>query len=732
MPHKERETAMADKKEVLRDIFIVGAIGGAGYGGYKLIQRLLRRGAPDVDLKFATEVVNSLVAKLALRPTQAGDPGKIDRHRVFFIYRRAVALGKANPDLRTGPGLELLKERITAGFEIIDHFLSENLGTSGPFSRGPLYGGPQIVEPNHLDLGEMVNPFGGGDPDDTELAATRAQNPSESQARVLRELDKRRMRVIGIVWRAAAIETDLWSDDIPSLPSMDDLREILDRRLRSVERLQYQASAGATPDGIGSSSIERRWSLNSTPSAVRGPWHDGNRVRIFEAPSIPRAAASEPDTSGLKWEVAGFMIRNQNFIDSAGSARYSAISTSGGPFVPFWYLNSTTDEFDWNIWPPTRIWEDWVFNNPNWIQVANPLWERPPNFTSGQAHIGWVLKPRPPIFTAAKVIDKLFGASSDWWDRPWLHSDGVLSALHLEALRHALARRHQGSDDSFNTLPERFSLALDDYFGVRPLVKRVPNGIMQPGRTDYFENGAIPFDDLQIGDQVLFETNPAALALGAASWDYPTVLVTELDSSPDGTKLRPDQLKLQGFGTADLEDFRFRRLLVESLDTLLKAIQGFITTRVASGGTTPPSKLTWDAGLSSSLTAEGFGEFEADNLRQWNPYGDSWAPPGPWWVRIYVKAPIWGGAFGDDALKTLARIPGAFVFLDFENAVDFELRGHRNPSARFLLEKTLRVRRTGGVMWSMPLLQTVPSSSPSSSQKLAGRHISARKPETQT
>ena len=42
----------------------------------------------------------------------------------------------------------------------------------------------------------------------------------------------------------------------------------------------------------------------------------------------------------------------------------------------------------------------------------------------------------------------------------------------------------------------------------------MPDGIMRQGRTDCLENGATDVDDLLIGDQLLFATNPALIALG--------------------------------------------------------------------------------------------------------------------------------------------------------------------------------------------------------------------------
>jgi len=144
--------------------------------------------------------------------------------------------------------------------------------------------------------------------------------------------------------------------------------------------------------------------------------------------------------------------------------------------------------------------------------------------------------------------------SAPRWNRSWLHSDGMLSALHLEGLRHALLRQPIApgarGDDEFNGLAAKYSFALDDYFAVRT-VSRMSNGIMARGRTDYFDNDSVDLDGLQIGDQILFATNPALVALGRGAWDPLTVLVTDVDTSRDDPRTNLNTLRVQGFGTTD-------------------------------------------------------------------------------------------------------------------------------------------------------------------------------------
>jgi hypothetical protein len=89
------------------------------------------------------------------------------------------------------------------------------------------------------------------------------------------------MRVIGIVWHAAAID-DVWkgTGDAVTLDEVE-LTKLLDRRLRTVERLRYEASAGAVPGRIGSLAIDRAWDGTNKPSSLEGPM-----ARRFCGPTI--------------------------------------------------------------------------------------------------------------------------------------------------------------------------------------------------------------------------------------------------------------------------------------------------------------------------------------------------------------------------------------------------------------------------------------------------------------
>ena len=760
-------------KEVAKNILLTGVVVGGVTGIAYLTNRIIARVTADaptkpppttIDLTFAETVRKDLTTQLKLDPTAPNDQGKENRHRIFFIHRRARDLGIADPALRTGQGLEKLKQQVKAEFDQVNKFLDEKLGTT---NRGPYFGGPEVImDLRHLDLGKFVSPHLFDPPATTEHDAVAATTPDPAQVQTLQELDRRKMRVKGIVWRAAALYPELWKGTgVDSLQEFA-LSEILDRRLRTVERLHYEASAGATPEGIGASFLSREKEIitDSTSSDIDG-WNVDLRYRMFEAPSVPRSASfpngvSIPDPSGSGANRI-FQTLEDAFktfklgIDNPGSPRFRVIGTN--PHV--WYRNHLTGEFDLNVWPGTRLKEPMLQrpdpDNPGKTIPFPREWKRVEDTPAARGY-GWIMLPRR--FATGAIKELFIIAVQDLWDKSWLHSDGVMSALHLEALFFGLHRRKaielhekktkaerekleqdlqsldaqerqlekelqrlqsEGAspvaqnalrlklaeiavkkrelrpkdeevDQTFNALPDLppdlpglFDLALDDYFEVRRGINRAPKGIMRPGKNDHFENSAVPFDDLQIGDQVLFETSPVLQVLGSTLWDYPTVLVTEIDSFPPGTKVNPARLTVQGFGSAELAQPSFQLLLAKGVDAALNGLREHIQTQLAnlkaqaqSTGHTfePPEQFPWDPGI---LSQSDLLRNDPSLLRFWNPYGDRWDDPGPWWVWINLQAPLLGGAFGGPVEKTLAQTPGGVVWLGDKLLI--QSRGRKEP-----------------------------------------------------
>jgi hypothetical protein len=762
-------------KEVAKNILLTGAVVGGVTGIAYLANRIIARVTADapakpppatIDLTFAETVRKDLTTQLNLDPTAANEQGKENRHRIYFLYRRAIELGLIIPDLRTPQRLEDLKQQVKAEFEQVNQFLDEKLGTT---NRGPYFGGPEILmDLRHLDLGKFVSPNLFDPPATTERDAVAATTPTTAQVQTLQELDRRKMRVKGIVWRAAALYPDVWGDiRFDSKLLKLELSEILDRRLRTVERLHYEASAGATPAGIGASFLNRDKEIigDNNSSDVDG-WSVGLRYRMFEAPSVPRLTSlrneiafpdpSNPTTTQKFHTLEGAFRTFKLGVDDAGSPRFKSTSSSPN----FWYLNHLTDEFDWNVWPGTRLKEPMINilpdpDDPKKTKPSPKEWKRVED-TGGARGYGWIMNPRRLATAAIKELFVI--AVQDLWDKSWLHSDGVLSALHIEALFFGLHRRkalqineekseddrkkieeellkldaeereleqrlqkfisegqseiainsvrlrlseiatkkreflpkEQDVDKAFNALPDvppdfpgPFDLALDDYFEVRRGINRAPKGIMRPPRNDHFENSAVPFNDLQIGDQVLFETSPVLQALGATLGDYPTVLVTEIDSLPPGPNVNPAQLTVQGFNSPELTQPSFQLLLAKSVDAALNGLREHIRTQLAKSKAQAqsagrpfeaPEQFSWDPGI---LNQTDLLRNDTSLLRFWNPYSDQWDEPGPWWVWINLQAPILGGAFAGPVEKTLAQTPGGVVWLGDKLLI--QIRGRKDP-----------------------------------------------------
>lgn len=849
--------------------YVVGAAVVLGVSGFLVWYYVLRKSGDhppppnEASLAFAKTAADVVAAQKQLRPQDIGDQGRIDRHRYFFLHRRARDLGLAKPALQTQPGLATLQQRIGLEFDQVTAFLTARLGTSS--ARGPYFGGADPLPDRHLDLGQFVHSRSVDPLATTEQDAVAADPPDNRQARTLRELDLRRHHVIGIVWRAAAIESSLWkgTDTAPVLQS-DALLELLDRRLRTLERLRYQASAGATDAGIGSSFIDRIWAgfSRNKKSNSDGPWQDGFLVRPFEAPSLPRSArsddgtwvaeeffygqrprltqrlsitgnptggtftldfanatspdidfdASKDDVQNTLGAMPLFVNTNTTVRCRFGDLPQDSITIvldgvipvtmqfsvgdnklTGGtaptpvldiplgdadveieegprfdpPTLPLrrWYLNYATDEFDWNAWPGTRVagtqWNlpqgglvdpgyGWTLIPPRDTQtltisgtatggkftltlgnattpeipfdatadqVQGAIDNLPGGRTDFQCRDGplpakgvtlvFLNVARTELFDVGddsgltgtnprvnvsgrnqlvgdlpgKVIHDLFetifpGSTppnrQDWWSRSWLHSDGMLAALHIEGLRHALLRQPLApgtrADDVFNTLSGQFTMALEDYFRLRH-VTWVTNGIMNTGRNDFFENGGISPDDLQIGDQVLFDTNPALVVVGAIAWDYPTVLVTDVDTALGKPSINFADVKVQGFGTTELACPAFQLLLVKMADRRLQAMRDFIPFEIArlkakhaavNEPFTSPVKLPWDIGM---ITDFERSSSDSTALRLWNPYGDTFDAPGPWWIWINFTSPAWTGLFASgDFDKIFLRMPGAIAW----------------------------------------------------------------------
>ncbi|MET0335600.1 MAG: hypothetical protein ABW190_15110, partial [Rhizobacter sp.] len=845
---------------VNKKLVAVGVGAGAAVAAVLIGRKLLSKsGEPPaapttIDLTFAKTAADAVATQKSLNRNAPGDEGKFDRLRYFFLHRRAVALGLADATLRVAPGLAQLQQRISLQSTKVEQFLAPLVGTLQ--ARGPYFGAARDTKPaHHLDLGFYVHVRAIDPPASSEAAAVAAASPNPQEAQTLRELDVRKMRVSTIVWRATAIDADLWSGtgDTATLRETE-LLKLLDRRLRSVERLHYEVSAGATEERI----FQDVPFSNASPRS--GPWVDGFLVHAFERPSLPRSARSVDGSWAAEDFILGFgrLVHRLNVFGATGGTftitfngetsvdipfdaskdqvrgsirsipaldgtvqidcsegplstdpvrinlegflkpgdkltvdgrnltgngqeppvvmisdpslvfeaeieatpRFNLVAPSlpGQPHNPGWYFNRTSDELDWNTWPGTRLVDDKSWKRvPDSRSAPGYGWRLLPiafsqslsisgspqgggfklNF-GGQAtrEIGYLADaasvknalaalpglaqkiivtggplpdamtlyfhesvpfdatltvsentivvppvpsppPTPPPTPTelllgvrqgffgrkpGEIVEELFalivspsGGTSfnrrDWWNRSWLHADGMMAALHIEALRFALMRHAPTGpglrfDDEFDALPWKHSLTLDDCFELRQVV-RPADSIMAPGKNDYFDNGATALDDLQVGDQVIFADSPVLTALGRTSWDYPTLLVTDVDTSVDKAGVNLSGLKVQGFGSDELSLPDFQLLQAGITDEVLKRVQAYIPAELArlkveNPSATPPDRLSWDIGILTQLQQASVDDTV---LRRWSPYGDTFDEPGPWWLCVNIHATLWRKVF---------------------------------------------------------------------------------------
>jgi hypothetical protein len=318
---------------------------------------------------------------------------QVDRHRGFFVRRRAESIGSlpANAAMIQDPDLKVLKARIDNEYVQLDAFLVNKTKELNPATGGT------DIDPPHLDLHDLAKPK------DTTSASDGKSKEQEYRRR-------RNYRVSAIGWRAAAIHGELWNasaDGKTAILRTKALDEIIDRRLRMVERMNFQVSRA---DALGGA-----WTF--TGGGILGPWKDGFRIRMFEYPRIPHNVVAQ---------VVSFLgstnIANEN--------REPFTSTD-----PPWRWEVGRRRLIYNVGPEPGVQfapperSDWSPNK--YFQDLTP--------DSGH--------------TAAGVIDTLFTPDPDWWGRSWLFCDHVISALHIEALLFGLRRADPAhGEEEFNSL----------------------------------------------------------------------------------------------------------------------------------------------------------------------------------------------------------------------------------------------------------------------------------------
>jgi hypothetical protein len=534
-----------------------------------------------------------------------GTSNRLNRHRGFFVNRRALILGGQHPGWLADPALTSLKAQIDSDLQTVETYLAGKLGTSK--TRGPYWGGTDPVAPAHLDLLDMARPKTSQPVIAPGNVFPKPHGHGGNQA--FSSFELRRNWVEAIVWRAAGIHQELWTPTFQNAA----LDELLDHRLRIVERMKYNVTAGAT---IG----EQGMAFSSPTSG----WVDGYRLRVFEYPRI-------------KVRIAGQYIPASFIADPHAN-----------PPKPRWTTFDEPGQKDW--WYKDDADGRLLWNQPPYAGVRFPPRLKPapgadfsqlPGVATPDDRGNFRLRMTPPAGTpASAVVDLLFPSTdlTDSWDRSWIFCDHAIAALHIEALRFAKERREQGDTTFDGILTSHASspggpgyISLDALVGNTATPVNVPELMADQSDTKFFINNLVPEPDLEVGDHTIFWNCFAYSYVSEGDWRLENTLIMDVDSDPITGGQHRNQLALQGHGTSILLYARYINNIRKYFAAALKSLQAKVRTFAHDHPTATTLSPPWK-GVPNSVI-------------RWSPYED-FDPPGAWWVQI--SSSDWGN---DDAAQ---------------------------------------------------------------------------------
>jgi len=435
-----------------------------------------------------------------LRDGSSGDDFKelltdFGNHVQFFLRWRAEA------HLKTEADTDKVAEAVASEYDKVRSYVATKIGLD-PGNPAPLVKGTD-KSPPHLDFEDVLRPM------------KSSPNPVGLSAKLTQELNRWK-RANNIIWRAAAIEPRIWDPDFSSA-AMD---ELLDRRLRIIERLWYQINETVT-----------RGELVPKASDPLGPWEDGARVRMFEYPELEASPRVKAQVGAANIGPGKIWIE----VPSAGTLLYAKSAVRWG----------------------TRI-----------RNAAVASFSAPPPASWGTDY-GYAMEPG----AGAKALDDLFTPSENYWDRSWIYCDEVLAALHLESLRFGKARRLQDNDASFNAA---LASHPGGWAGLRPVIGGggaddrliADDDAKPPSEPRLFSNGPVPL--LQLGDHVVFWNSILYGLLSSGAWSLENAVVVDITSDWESNDYG-DKISLMGHGTADKTVGKFRQERAEELNTMIAA-----------------------------------------------------------------------------------------------------------------------------------------------------------------
>jgi hypothetical protein len=441
-----------------------------------------------------------------------------DRVEGFYVRRRGAKLASQNPSWDADHlTLQLMAERA-----VISAYVVAKVDA--------LINGPDNKFPRHLDLTAVAKVVSGSGFAVQAIERVLAQRYRNSRIDWIRQ----------IVWRAVAIhDDDLWKSTKPPRElHTGALDELVDRRLRAVERMACNVNSG----GLYIAPTKRSWSV----AGPNGPWTDGTLVRVFEYGFLPK----EPFKSHLAqmpdWRDAG-----------GGMISYSP---SGRPPVRL----------------PSSIASSWQ-----------------PGHTKGGTI--WVTFKSTPSIAPSDVIRKMFEIPREnFLDRSWLFCDMVGAALNIEALWVGKTRR-DGNSAAFDTVMKKTINGLG-YVSLGPVVQfdgpRDLDTLMADGADDaFFENTEIEFSDLQVGDFVLFWNSRIYALLTHGAWGNEFSHVMGVDADPGSGRIRVTgagpQVWLAGHGLHTALYNAMASELTDHISGLLGHARARVTAALAADPTLP-------------------------------------------------------------------------------------------------------------------------------------------------
>lgn len=396
---------------------------------------------------------------------------------------------------------------------------------------------------------------------------------------------RRRHVISAIAWRAAAIHTELWSatsDQASSTLYVNALRELIDRRLRIVERLQYQLCDERVM------SHGSRWTFSG--GGANGPWLDGFVVRAIEPMQIPEIVAPQ---------VAEF-VGGDPAIAPAFSPRFP-LSTAAWRWTP----NNRTLEYNLDMYLSPHVLDSWLPDDKH---------ELIQEFVSPTEH--------PELPNLTDVLDTMLLGQDNWWDRSWLPAGHAMCVLHLEAWLFARRRRlgvaaaNTEIDGIANTNPRGY-VAIGDLFSFTMEEK---DRLMVGKTSDWsFESNIVSITDLQIGDHFAIMGSRFRNVITDPEEEWFNAAVADIDSDPQDEGAELPSIVLQRPGSPRLGYADFLELMGQELNDTLDAMRQYAALHPTA------TSLDW-------LNVKDF-------LVQWTPYSvDRFTDPQAWWIRLDLSA----------------------------------------------------------------------------------------------